>query len=156
MRQRGFTGILRASGPLFSDQFPQALACGFDEVEIPDANAARQPVEQWLAARDRITLAYQRGYGAGENILERRRAPTRRNTKMSEDLRALADELDAAFARADLPARLRLLRDALKGRVVFTTSFGIEDQALTDAIRSQDLDVEFSTLDTGRHVPGDL
>ena len=49
------TGLLRASGPLFSDQFPQALACGFDEVEIPDANAARQPVEQWLAARDRIT-----------------------------------------------------------------------------------------------------
>ena len=75
LRQRGFTGTLRASGPLFSDQFPQALACGFDEVEIPDANAARQPVEQWLAARDRISLAYQRGYGAGENILERRRAP---------------------------------------------------------------------------------
>jgi phosphoadenosine phosphosulfate reductase len=73
--------------------------------------------------------------------------------KMSEDLRALADELDAAFARADLPARLRLLRDALKGRLVFTTSFGIEDQALTDAIRSQDLDVEFSTLDTGRMFP---
>ena len=50
---------------------------------------------------------------------------------MSEDLRALADELDAAFARADVPARLRLLRDALTGRIVFTTSFGIEDQALT-------------------------
>lgn len=74
LRQRGFTGVLRASGPLFSDQFPQALACGFDEVEIPDANAARQPVEQWLAARDRITLAYQHKHGLGESILERRRA----------------------------------------------------------------------------------
>jgi uncharacterized protein (DUF934 family) len=74
LRQRGFTGILRAVGPLFSDQFPQALACGFDEVEIPDASAARQPAEQWLAALERISLAYQRDYGAGEKILERRRA----------------------------------------------------------------------------------
>lgn len=73
IRQRGFNGILRASGPLFSDQFPQALACGFHEVEIPDANAARQPVEQWLAAANRISLSYQRIYGATENILELRR-----------------------------------------------------------------------------------
>jgi uncharacterized protein (DUF934 family) len=73
IRQRGFTGILRASGPLFSDQFPQALACGFDEVEIPDANAARQPIEQWLAALNRISLSYQRDYSAGETISDRRR-----------------------------------------------------------------------------------
>ena len=72
IRQRGFNGILRASGPLFSDQFPQALACGFHEVEIPDANAARQPVEQWLAARDRITLAYQHAHGLGKSILQQR------------------------------------------------------------------------------------
>jgi uncharacterized protein (DUF934 family) len=76
LRQRGFKGILRASGPLFSDQFPQALACGFHEVEIPDANAARQPVEQWLAAANRVSLAYQRTFGATENIFDlRRRAP---------------------------------------------------------------------------------
>jgi uncharacterized protein (DUF934 family) len=73
LRQRGFKGVLRASGPLFSDQFPQALACGFHEVEIPDANAARQPVEQWLAASKRISLAYQRTYGETENILDLRR-----------------------------------------------------------------------------------
>jgi uncharacterized protein (DUF934 family) len=73
IRQRGFNGILRASGPLFADQFPQALACGFHEVEIPDANAARQPVEQWLAAANRISVAYQRAHGASENILDLRR-----------------------------------------------------------------------------------
>jgi uncharacterized protein (DUF934 family) len=73
IRQRGFKGILRASGPLFADQFPQALACGFHEVEIPDANAARQPVEQWLAAANRISLAYQRAHDASENILDLRR-----------------------------------------------------------------------------------
>ncbi len=73
IRQRGFKGILRASGPLFPDQFPQALACGFHEVEIPDANAARQPVAQWLAAANRISLAYQRNFGATENIFDLRR-----------------------------------------------------------------------------------
>jgi uncharacterized protein (DUF934 family) len=72
LRRLGFKGILRASGPLFSDQFPQALACGFDEVEIPDAIAARQPVEQWLAALSHVTLSYQRDYAQGERILERR------------------------------------------------------------------------------------
>jgi uncharacterized protein (DUF934 family) len=72
IRRLGFNGVLRASGPLFSDQFPQALACGFHEVEIPDANAARQPVEQWLAAANRISLAYQRNHGATENIIDLR------------------------------------------------------------------------------------
>ncbi|MBB4197925.1 hypothetical protein CCR94_18935 [Rhodoblastus sphagnicola] len=72
LRRLGFKGILRASGPLFSDQFPQALACGFDEVEIPDANAARQPVQQWLDALKRVTVTYQRDYAQGERILDRR------------------------------------------------------------------------------------
>ena len=72
---------------------------------------------------------------------------------MSKDLRALADELNDAFAKADLPARLRLFRDALDGEIVFTTSLGIEDQALTQAIRAQDLDVAIATLDTGRLFP---
>ena len=73
IRRSGFGGVLRASGPLFSDQFPQALACGFDEVEIPDANAARQPVQQWLDALGRIDLTYQRDFSAAENILDQRR-----------------------------------------------------------------------------------
>jgi uncharacterized protein (DUF934 family) len=72
LRRLGFSGVLRASGPLFADQFPQALACGFDEVEIPDAIAARQPAQHWLAALDRVTLSYQRDYAFGARILERR------------------------------------------------------------------------------------
>ncbi len=73
IRRSGFNGALRASGPLVSDQFPQALACGFDEVEIPDANAARQPAQQWLDALGRIDLTYQRDFSAAENILDQRR-----------------------------------------------------------------------------------
>lgn len=47
LRARGYRGTLRASGALVADQYAFARACGFDEVEISDAMAARQPVEQW-------------------------------------------------------------------------------------------------------------
>jgi phosphoadenosine phosphosulfate reductase len=46
--------------------------------------------------------------------------------------------------------RLASLRAALPGRIVFTTSFGIEDQALTHEIFSRDLAIDLVTIDTGR------
>lgn len=73
LRRAGFTGTLRAVGPLIADQFPHALGCGFDEVEIPDELAARQPAEQWLRARSFISLPYQSGYDRPTTILEQRR-----------------------------------------------------------------------------------
>jgi len=73
LRNAGFKGILRASGPLIADQFAYAMACGFDEIEVPDAHAARQPIEQWLKAAVSISQTYQRGFGA-QNILDARRA----------------------------------------------------------------------------------
>ena len=48
--------------------------CGFDEVELPEASAARQPVEQWTRALGQISHGYQRGYGDSGNILDRRRS----------------------------------------------------------------------------------
>ncbi|MFD2236463.1 DUF934 domain-containing protein [Aureimonas populi] len=72
LRRAGFSGTLRARGPLIADQFPEALACGFDEVELPEESAARQPVEQWLEARDSITAHYQSGYGEERSILRQR------------------------------------------------------------------------------------
>ncbi|MCA1749986.1 MAG: phosphoadenylyl-sulfate reductase [Parasphingopyxis sp.] len=50
----------------------------------------------------------------------------------------------------DPVARLRSLREAVPGRIVFTTSFGIEDQAITHMIAEAGLDIHFATLDTGR------
>lgn len=73
LRHAGFKGTLRASGPLIVDQFAFALACGFDEIEMSNAHAARQPIEQWLKAAASISLTYQRGFGA-QNILDARRA----------------------------------------------------------------------------------
>jgi uncharacterized protein (DUF934 family) len=44
----GYKGRLRAAGPLIADQFRFARRVGFDEVELPDEVAQRQPEAQWL------------------------------------------------------------------------------------------------------------
>ncbi len=62
-------------------------------------------------------------------------------------------DLNARLEQADLSARLQLIRTAVRGRLVFTTSFGLEDQVLTHLIAASGLDIEFATLDTGRLFP---
>jgi phosphoadenosine phosphosulfate reductase len=49
--------------------------------------------------------------------------------------------------------RLASLRAAVPGRIVFTTSFGIEDQALAHLIFTGEAGIEVATLDTGRLFP---
>ena len=49
LRLRGYRGRLRAHGHVIADQYAMARRCGFDEVEIDAALAARQPEEQWRA-----------------------------------------------------------------------------------------------------------
>lgn len=62
-------------------------------------------------------------------------------------------ELDAIWVDLDPTARLVSLRQAIAGRLVFTTSFGAEDQVLTHLIAAAGLDIELATLDTGRMFP---
>ena len=52
LRGRGYTGRLRAVGPVISDQYAMARRSGFDEVEIPDDLALRQPAEEWVFRAD--------------------------------------------------------------------------------------------------------
>jgi uncharacterized protein (DUF934 family) len=49
LRALGYRGRLRAKGHVIADQYPMARACGFDEVEIADDLAARQPEAHWVA-----------------------------------------------------------------------------------------------------------
>ncbi len=49
LRRMGFAGRLRAQGHVIADQYAMARRSGFDEVEIDDDLAARQPQAQWLA-----------------------------------------------------------------------------------------------------------
>lgn len=64
-----------------------------------------------------------------------------------------AAALNAAAAAMLPAARLGALRDALTGRIVFTTSLGLEDQAITHMIATANLDIAIATLDTGRMFP---
>ncbi|MEO1026059.1 MAG: DUF934 domain-containing protein [Pseudomonadota bacterium] len=48
LRRMGFAGRLRAKGHVIADQYAMARRSGFDEVEIDDKLAARQPEDQWL------------------------------------------------------------------------------------------------------------
>ncbi|MBY6005652.1 DUF934 domain-containing protein [Salipiger bermudensis] len=48
LRLRGYTGRLRAKGHVISDQYAMARRSGFDEVEISEELAARQPEADWL------------------------------------------------------------------------------------------------------------
>lgn len=59
LRELGFTGPIRASGHLIADQYAMARRSGFDEVEISDDLAARQPQEQWQARADWRAHDYQ-------------------------------------------------------------------------------------------------
>ncbi|MBV2360654.1 DUF934 domain-containing protein [Thalassococcus sp. CAU 1522] len=48
LRASGFSGRLRARGHVIADQYAMARRSGFDEVEISEELAARQPEDQWL------------------------------------------------------------------------------------------------------------
>ncbi len=48
LRQLGYQGRLRAKGHVIADQYTMVRRSGFDEVEIDDDLAARQPEDQWL------------------------------------------------------------------------------------------------------------
>ena len=43
--------------------------------------------------------------------------------------------------------------NAYAGKIVFTTSFGYEDQVITDIIFKNNFNVKVVTLDTGRLFP---
>ena len=65
----------------------------------------------------------------------------------------LAAKLAEEFAGLDLFGRVAAIRWLVSGRIVFTTSFGLEAQALAHAIFSQGLAIDVATLDTGRLFP---
>jgi phosphoadenosine phosphosulfate reductase len=65
----------------------------------------------------------------------------------------ITEHLAVLLPPLDLFQRLALIRATIPGRLVFTTSFGLEDQAIGHAIFSQHLAIDVVTLDTGRLFP---
>jgi phosphoadenosine phosphosulfate reductase len=62
-------------------------------------------------------------------------------------------ELNDQLAGKTPDERLEIMGSEFKGKILFTTSFGIEDQVITHKIFSNNLDIKVATLDTGRLFP---
>lgn len=70
---------------------------------------------------------------------------------------ARASRLDAALQGLNsLEDRVLAIRAAIDGPVAFSSSLGIEDQAITHAIAKTGAKIDIFTLDTGRHFPETL
>jgi phosphoadenosine phosphosulfate reductase len=68
-----------------------------------------------------------------------------------------AEALDQRLARsASIETRLAEVAGALRGPIRFSTSLGLEDQAILHAIARTGVGFEIFTLDTGRHFPETL
>lgn len=63
LRRKGYAGRLRAYGHVLADQYAMARRSGFDDVEIEESLAARQPEPQWLARANWQAHDYQSRLG---------------------------------------------------------------------------------------------
>jgi phosphoadenosine phosphosulfate reductase len=61
-----------------------------------------------------------------------------------------AEFLNTELHEMSIIEKLRYLAEVYEGKIVFTTSFGYEDQVITDYIFSHNFPIEVITLDTGR------
>ncbi|SHE43765.1 phosphoadenylylsulfate reductase (thioredoxin) [Mariniphaga anaerophila] len=66
------------------------------------------------------------------------------------DGKAAVQQINTSLKGKSIVDKLKYLLENHRGKVVFTTSFGYEDQVITDIIFKNDLPVEVVTLDTGR------
>jgi len=62
-------------------------------------------------------------------------------------------ELNDQLSGKSVDESLEKLASQFPGKIIFTTSFGIEDQVISHIIFKNNLDIKVSTLDTGRLFP---
>ena len=79
--------------------------------------------------------------------------PTAAPPNIAQSGSAAADLAARLAATDDLVARVRSTVEALPGRIAFSTSLGIEDQAILHAVRRSGVAIDVFTLDTGRLFP---
>jgi len=63
---------------------------------------------------------------------------------------SLVNELNTLATEKNSVEVLKTIAEKFQGKIVFTTSFGYEDQVITDLIFKNDIDIKVATLDTGR------
>lgn len=72
---------------------------------------------------------------------------------MVNNLQTNIPSVEHAQTNLDRVDFLRWLTENYSGRIVFSTSFGIEDQVITDLILRNQIPISIFTLDTGRLFP---
>lgn len=65
-------------------------------------------------------------------------------------MKALTEKYNTRLAGKTIVEKLQFLAENHLGKVVFTTSFGYEDQVITDFIFRNNFEIKVITLDTGR------
>ncbi len=71
----------------------------------------------------------------------------------SATLAEQASQLNSSLIELKPWERLARFRKEVRGRIVLTTSFGMEGQVILHLIAERDIDVDIATLDTGRLCP---
>ena len=119
------------------------------EIEI----ALTQPIAADLYALNtrtgRIVLERDGRIAGGGLVL----ATDNGSAQHMHDLPSLAARLSRELAPLSPRERIAQFRRRVEGRIVLTTSFGLEDQVLTHELFETTADVEIATLDTGRLFP---
>jgi sulfate adenylyltransferase large subunit/phosphoadenylyl-sulfate reductase (thioredoxin) len=125
------------------------------EVEIALANPVAADLYETNPRTGRVVLDFD-GRIAGGGLVLGLDSATAVVPAAPGRLQALAGhaaELDRRLAGLTLAQRLAAIRDALDGSIVFTTSFGLEDQVILHHICEAGLDIDVVTIDTGRLFP---
>jgi phosphoadenosine phosphosulfate reductase len=99
----------------------------------------------------RIVLEYGGRIAGGGLVLSLRSEAKKADAPAAvETLAARAAALGRTLAGLDVAGRLVAFRREVEGPIVFTTSFGLEDQVILHHICEAGLDIDLVTLDTGR------
>src|SRR5262249_1497454 len=125
------------------------------EVEIVLAAPIAADTHEFNPRTGRIVLGFAgRIAGGGLVLALDAQAPAARvPADPAEELAQRAAALTRALAPLPVVERLVRFRAAVAGPIVFTTSFGLEDQVLLHHLVEARIDADVVTLDTGRLFP---
>lgn len=141
LRERGFTGDLRAIGDILPDQAGYLRRAGFN-FTAPD----QQPQSlRWQ--RPDISLPYQFSTGANDNVIARRTRAARQKQ---------IDALNARCIDASPEEIFKIAVETFAGRIAMLSSFGTEAAVGLALLAKTAPSTPILFLDTKRHFPETL
>jgi thioredoxin-dependent adenylylsulfate APS reductase len=119
------------------------------EIEVALTQPIAADVHAFNPRTGRVVFEFNGRIAGGGLVLSTDAAPLQE----LDDLRATAERLNREFRKLSPAERIARFTREIDGRVVFTTSFGLEDQVLTQMAAASGAEVDVATLDTGRLFP---